>query len=115
MPTKPPHPVTFAERVRNIRKARGLTQVQLGVRMGLPEDVAQPRIARYENGIHVPEAQAAQALADALGVPLAYLVTPDERLAQAILAFAELPKDTQDTMLEILRGAVLEHRAKDKR
>lgn len=83
--------------------------------MGLPEDVAQPRIARYENGIHVPEAQAAQALADALGVPLAYLVTPDERLAQAILFFAQLPPAEQDSMLGLLQAAVMDQRGKPPR
>lgn len=62
-----------------------------------------------------PPADVAQKLADALGVPLAYLMTTDDRLAQAILMFAKLPPAEQDSMLGLLQAAVMDQRGKPPR
>lgn len=77
----------------------GLSQAELGVRMGLPEDVASTRINRYEKAVHAPDIETAEKMAHELGVPLAYLLTQDERLAEAILKFSQLPVAAQDKIL----------------
>lgn len=81
----------------------GLTQGQLGVRMGLPEDTAAVRVSRYETDVHTPDPETAQRLADLLGVPLAYLVTADERMAEVILRFSRLPAQKQEVIVRTLR------------
>jgi len=102
-------PSTFAARLRATRQARGLSQAQLGVMVGLPDDVAAPRINRYEKGMN-PPLDMAQKLADTLGVPLAYLMATDERLAQAIVLFAKLDPERQDAILALLRDSLDQHR-----
>lgn len=95
--------VSFAERLRAARQAKGLTQAELGRLMDLPDDVGQTRISRYEQGKHFPDPPAAEKLAKALGVPLPYLWASDERLAEVILGFTRLDKSQQDEMLGLLR------------
>lgn len=102
-PRSAPTPATFGQRLRATRKALGLTQGQLGVRMGLPEDTAAVRVSRYETDVHTPDPETAQRLANLLGVPLAYLVTADERMAEVILRFSRLTTQHQDLIVKTLR------------
>ncbi len=90
-----------------------ISQAELGVRMGLPEDVASTRINRYEKGVHAPDIETAERMALELGVPLAYLLTQDERLASAILMFTELSDAEQDKILAQLHS--LSRRTKDRK
>ena len=75
----------FGKRLREARMRADLTQDALGVAIGLDEGPACIRISRYESGVHSPSLDVLWELAKALGVPPAYLVTEDDRLAQAIL------------------------------
>ena len=65
----------------------------------MPEEVASTRINRYERGVHAPDIETAEKMANELGVPLAYLLTQDPRLADAILKFSRLPVAAQDKVL----------------
>lgn len=96
---KVPARAVLAMRLKELRKAMGVSQAELGVRMGLPEDVASTRVNRYEKGVHAPDIDTAERMAAELGVPLAYLLTKDERLAEMIRGFAELPIEDQDRIL----------------
>lgn len=46
---------TFQMRFKQARKAKKLTQEQLGIAIGLDEFVASTRINRYEKGVHLPD------------------------------------------------------------
>lgn len=96
---KVPARAVLAMRLKELRKAMGVSQAELGVRMGLPEDVASTRVNRYEKGVHAPDIDTAERMAAELGVPLAYLLTKDERLAEMIRGFSELPTEDQDRIL----------------
>lgn len=103
-----PKPLTraiVATRLKEVRQALGISQAELGVRMGLSEDVASTRINRYERGVHPPDFETAERMAKELGVPLAYLLTADERLATAILGFAKLSPEAQDRILSAIDKA----------
>jgi transcriptional regulator with XRE-family HTH domain len=52
--------------LRNTRKARGISQEELGVWVGMP----QCRISRYERGAAGMSTPTAKVLAEALNVPL---------------------------------------------
>jgi transcriptional regulator with XRE-family HTH domain len=80
----------FARRLKMTRKAAGLSQKALGVRMGLPEDVAGVRINRYERAVHDCDSETALKIAKELGVPLAYLYADESYLAELILRFSKL-------------------------
>jgi transcriptional regulator with XRE-family HTH domain len=70
--------MTFGERLRAIRRAAGLTQVELAARSG----VSQPSISQYEAGDTEPAWSTVAALCRALGV------TPDAFWADGRMAGA---------------------------
>jgi transcriptional regulator with XRE-family HTH domain len=80
----------IGRRLRQARLAADMTQEALGVALGLDEGVACIRISRYESGVHSPGFDVLPKLAQALGVPIAYLVTEDDRWAQRQLAMHRL-------------------------
>jgi len=102
---KPPATAVFAARMKAQRIALGISQAELGVRMGIPADVASTRINRYERGVHAPDLDTLRSMAQELGVPLPYLLAEDERLAKAILGFASLPKGAQEKILAEIEAA----------
>jgi transcriptional regulator with XRE-family HTH domain len=80
----------------------------LGIQAGIDEFAASARVNRYELGKHQPDFDTAGRLADALRVPLAYFFANDDRMAELILAFAQLPKRKQDASLRFLQGSTSE-------
>ncbi|MBS0556673.1 MAG: helix-turn-helix transcriptional regulator [Proteobacteria bacterium] len=91
------NPITvLAKRLSGARKRMGLSQKQLGIVSGLDPFVASTRINRYERAIHYPDPVTVQCLANALGIPAAYLFASDDKLARLILAFHALPAKTQE-------------------
>jgi transcriptional regulator with XRE-family HTH domain len=98
------NPTVFAQRLRNARVAAGLSQRNLGIVAGLDPFVASARINRYERGTHEPPSNMAAKLAQALGVPMAYLYSEDERLAEVVALFSNASKRKQGEVLKLLRG-----------
>jgi transcriptional regulator with XRE-family HTH domain len=77
----------YSRRLREAREACGISQRNLGIKVGVDEFVASTRINRYEKGVHQPALQIQQRLAIALGMPLAYFYAEDEELARLIADF----------------------------
>ena len=69
--------MSINERIRFLRKLRGLTRKNLGMRIGFPEKSAEPRIAQYELGIRTPRSDMTAALASALEVSPQALTVPN--------------------------------------
>lgn len=80
----------FTQRLREAREAVGISQRELGRRIGLSEEVVSSRVARYELGTSEPDFATAGKLASELGVPLAYLLADNDTLATVILAASRL-------------------------
>lgn len=94
-------PTLFAQRLRQARERAELTQLELGVRAGMDPSVASPRINQYERGAHAPKPETAEALADVLGIPAAFLYTRDEQLAQLLLRWPELTAAKKKSLLKL--------------
>jgi transcriptional regulator with XRE-family HTH domain len=90
----------FCRRLKEARKAAGLSQKKLGIEAGLDEFVASTRINRYEVGVHDVDLGTATRLARALGVPLAYLYAEDDKLARLIRVLALMSQEQQRALLE---------------
>jgi transcriptional regulator with XRE-family HTH domain len=84
------HRPVFARRLLQARTAAGLSQRQLGIRAGLEPSVASPRVNQYEQGKHEPRPEAVKRLAEALGIPPAFLYTDDDLLARLLQRWGEL-------------------------
>ncbi|HKZ11461.1 MAG TPA: helix-turn-helix transcriptional regulator [Rhodanobacteraceae bacterium] len=99
MPQKLNPLAVLSKRLKEARKRSGISQRQLGIAAGLDRFVASARINRYEKGVHRPDPITVQRLADALGVPAAYLFAGDDKLARLILAFNSLSPKTQERLV----------------
>lgn len=81
------------QRLKSARKLAKLTQEKLSNKLGFDDrSHGTARISQYETGKHAPDFAMAKKMADALGVPVAYLYCDDERLAQLLLCAAKLEK-----------------------
>ena len=69
----------IGERIRQARKSRGFSQVDLARRIG----VSQPAIANWESGVHDPRRLTLAKLADALEAPLDWLAAGDRSMAES--------------------------------
>jgi len=77
----------YSRRLREARETYDISQRKLGIKVGLDEFVASTRINRYEKGVHQPNLQTQQRLANALDLPLAYFYAEDDELAKLISDF----------------------------
>ena len=93
------------KRLREARLRAGISQKQLGIRAGMDEFTASPRINQYERGKHTPEFGTVERLARVLGVPTPYLYCREDELAEWILAYRKLSKRAR-------RAVVTHERAK---
>ncbi|EJC3630386.1 helix-turn-helix transcriptional regulator, partial [Escherichia coli] len=73
-------------RLKEARRRAGLTQEIAG----LDEASASTRINQYEKGKHSPNFETVSNLAKVLNVPVSFLYTPEDDLAQFILLFDSL-------------------------
>ena len=60
--------MAIGERIRYIRKLRGMTQKLLGMMIGFNKRTADIRIAQYESGTRTPKGDMVNLIADALDV-----------------------------------------------
>lgn len=76
-------------RIRQIRESQGMTQVELGKKVGLTGD----RVQKYENGFRKPKADLLKKIAEALGVSTLALTDPVvANYKGAMFAFFEMEK-----------------------
>ena len=68
--------ITFGEKLRYLRRKNNLTQKQLGIAVGFPENTADVRIAQYETNARVPREELLKKMAQVLGVQKEILTVP---------------------------------------
>ena len=96
----------FGRRLLEARVRRGIAQDKLGVLIGIDELCSSARISRYESGVHAPPFPIAERLADAVGVPVAYLFCRDDRLAELLLIYFSLKKQDKEAVVSYARELV---------
>ncbi|AYO05890.1 helix-turn-helix domain-containing protein [Vibrio parahaemolyticus] len=90
-------------RLKEARKKAKLSQKALGVRIGMDESSASPRMNQYEKGKHTPDVQTLKLIADELGVPLNYFFCEDEVSAELSLYIEKLSKENKMKLLQIIK------------
>jgi transcriptional regulator with XRE-family HTH domain len=91
-------------RIKELREQLGWSQEKVGVAIGIDESSSRARISRYELGVHEPPVPTARTIADALGVPLAYLYCEDDKVAALLLALYKLKPAARDKRVTELLG-----------
>ena len=110
----------FAERLRQLRVVKKLSQEDLGQITGLTYN----HIGRYERGESRPSADKLKALADALGVSTDYLITGETENAartnledQDLLAMFKtvetFPEKQKEAVKELLDAMIIKVRVKE--
>lgn len=96
----------FIRRLKEARQRLDISQAAVGIAAAVDPSVASARFNRYEKGVHEPDMETAARIADVLNVPLPWLFTSDENLAEMILNFVALSPDAQLQLLETSRQMV---------
>ena len=96
----------IGKRLAQARKRVGLSQKELGIKAGMDEFAASPRINQYERGKHTPDFETATRLARVLKIPPSYLYTKDNRLAEIILLYGEMPVKDRKKGLETFKKLI---------
>ncbi len=65
------------ERIRFLRRLRGLTQKRLGVEIGFPEKSADIRVVQYETGVRTPKQEILNSISNVLEVSPNALSVPN--------------------------------------
>lgn len=68
--------MTIGEKIKNTRNLRGLTQKELGIKLGFDEKSADVRIAQYESGTRTPKSELLSEIAFILDVNVNSLKNP---------------------------------------
>lgn len=97
---------TYGHRLRQARKAAGLTQPELGRCLGVDPGTAAVRISRYENGQHMPDGLTADVLAKALRLPQAWFHAETDAIAEAILVLSRMSKGKQATVVAAMKTQI---------
>jgi len=92
-----------ATRLREARTQAGLSQKQLGIRVGMDLSVASPRVNQYERGTHEPKFNIVKKFATALSVPAAYFYADDPSLAELIAKYGRLKLQERKRLLRQLK------------
>lgn len=97
------HNNPIPERLKQARKKVGISQKELGVRVGMDESSASGRMNHYEKGRHVPDVETLRKLAKELGVPLNYFFCEDDQSAELAVLIANLSTDDKKSLIESLK------------
>lgn len=92
----------FARRLRQARERAGLTQTELGLRIGIDPSAASPRMNQYEKGLHEPPHALARRMSEELNVPLAFFFTDnDEPLAELLVVWNALSSKSRKALVQL--------------
>jgi transcriptional regulator with XRE-family HTH domain len=94
----------FSARIKQARKLRGIrSQRALGAMMGLDKKRGSSRINRYEQKKSGIDLKGLAKLAETLKVPMAYLVSEDEAMAEVLLWLSEVSPEERDELVALLK------------
>lgn len=105
--------MSFADRLTELRKKRGLSQAALGKAIGTSGDV----VGRYERGDIKPSIEVVVKIADALEVSVDYLIGKtdlqlDKEAVQRMVDISKLPDDSKNYVLGLIDMALRDFKAK---
>lgn len=86
-----------------------MTQKQLGIAVGFPENSADIRIAQYERGSRLPKAELIEKLAETLNVSPAALTVPDIETPNGIIQMFFALEDIYGLEIDAADGGIVLH------
>jgi|TARA_R110002050_G_scaffold46605_5_gene109581 transcriptional regulator with XRE-family HTH domain len=89
-------------RLKQARKAMGISQKQLGIQLGMEPGTASARMNHYEKGKHTPDYATLKAMADELGVPVAYFFCESESTAELLCLLEKMTEEEKSALVDII-------------
>lgn len=93
----------LTKRLKEARLRAGLSQEQLGIRIGLEPESASTRMNRYELGKRVPDPELIERVAAELKLSAAYFYAAGDDEAELLMMFHELNAAKRHQVLEFIR------------
>lgn len=100
---------TFSKRLKEARKARGISQERLGIDAGIEPASASARMNQYEKGVHQPSENVVKQIAAALNLPVPYFYCEDDETAHLLQCFHCLKKDDRKQVVDIAESLAFNH------
>lgn len=91
-------------RLKQARKAKGISQKQLGIQLGMEPGTASARMNHYEKGKHTPDYTTLKAMADELGVPVAYFFCESESTAELLCLLEKMSEEEKADLVKQITG-----------
>lgn len=91
-------------RLKEARTRAGFSQKELGIRAGIDEFSASPRINQYEKGKHTPDYLTLKRLAEVLDVPVPFFLAEDANLAELIRRYGQLNRSERQRLIKSFLG-----------
>ena len=96
-------PSSITKRLYQARTAKGISQRQLGIQLGMEPSSASSRMNHYEKGRHSPDFQTLERIAKELGVPVSFFFCESDVVAELVCLIDRLSKKEQKALLEQLQ------------
>jgi transcriptional regulator with XRE-family HTH domain len=90
------------QRLLEARTRKGISQKELGVRLGMEPGSASGRMNHYEKGRHAPDFPTLKRMADELDVPVAFFFGEDEVSAELICLMSKLTDKEKEHLVQEL-------------
>ena len=98
------HPNPIPDRLKAARTKAGITQKELGIRIGMePSSASRFSMNHYEKGRHTPDIDTLKRMADELGVPISYFFCENETTAELARLIANMSERQQVELIKILK------------
>nr|WP_283105649.1 helix-turn-helix transcriptional regulator [Shewanella kaireitica] len=94
-------------RLKQARTALGISQKQLGIQLGMEPGTASARMNHYEKGKHTPDYATLKAMADELGVPVAYFFCESESTAELLCLLEKMTEEEKADLVKKVTNTVL--------
>lgn len=91
-------------RLKQARKLLGISQKELGIRIGMDESSASGRMNHYEKGRHSPDIDTLRKLAAELNVPMNYFLCEDDLSAELACLIARLDDEKKQALIAELKS-----------
>ncbi|WP_312077879.1 MULTISPECIES: helix-turn-helix domain-containing protein [unclassified Leclercia] len=98
------HPNPIPDRLKTARTKAGITQRELGIRIGMEPSSASGRMNHYEKGRHIPDIDTLKRMADELGVPINYFFCESEQTAELARLIANMTETEQAALIAELNN-----------
>lgn len=93
----------FPKRLFQARSQAGVSQKELGIRIGIEPGSASGRMNHYEKGRHMPDFEMIEKLAKELDKPVAYFFCEKDSLAELLCLMERLTEDQRLELIEKLK------------